>query len=83
MRYVDEDRSKLGLCRSFTSTAAGKAPGMDAQRYEALIHKRDDVGLSDQEADELGRMIAEREGADYENADTVQAEAEKEPPARA
>jgi hypothetical protein len=56
---------------------------MDAQRYEALIHKRDDVGLSDQEADELGRMIAERDGAEYENADTVQAETEEEPPSRA
>jgi len=56
---------------------------MDAQRYEELVHKRDDVGLSDQEADELGRMIAERDGAEYENADTVQAEADEEPPSRA
>lgn len=56
---------------------------MDVQRYEELVHKRDDVGLSDQEADELGRMIAERDGAEYENADSIQAEAEDEPPSRA
>jgi hypothetical protein len=51
---------------------------MDAQRYEELVQKRDDVGLSDQEADELGRMIAQRDGAEYENADTVRADAEDE-----
>jgi hypothetical protein len=51
---------------------------MDAERYSELVVKRDDVGLTDEEADELGRMIAEREGADYENADTLSAEREAE-----
>lgn len=44
---------------------------MDTTRYEALTAKRDDVGLTDDEADELGRMMAELEGREYENADTV------------
>ena len=44
---------------------------MDTTRYETLTAKRDGVGLSDEEADELGRMIAELEGRAYANADTV------------
>lgn len=40
----------------------------DQSRYEALIRKRTDAGLSDVEADELGRMMAEREGKPYANA---------------
>jgi hypothetical protein len=51
---------------------------MDVERYDELVTKRDDVGLTDDEADELGRMIAEREGAAYENADTLSAEREAE-----
>lgn len=38
---------------------------VDAQRYEGLLRKRDEVGLSDDEANELGRMMAEREGKPY------------------
>jgi hypothetical protein len=44
---------------------------MNEQRFEELIRKRDGVGLSDGEADELGRMIAEREGKPYHNADDI------------
>jgi hypothetical protein len=51
---------------------------MDTERYDELAAKRDDVGLTDEEADELGRLIAEREGDDYENADTLSAEREAE-----
>ena len=29
---------------------------MDDQRYQELLHKRDRVGLSDEDATELGRM---------------------------
>jgi hypothetical protein len=46
---------------------------MDTTRYEALTVKRDDVGLTDEEADELGKMVAELEGRAYENADTLRA----------
>ena len=49
---------------------------MDIERYGELEAKRDDVGLTDEEADELGRLLAEREGANYENADTLSAERE-------
>ena len=51
---------------------------MDIERYGELEAKRDDVGLTDEEADELGRLLAEREGANYENADTLSAEREAE-----
>ena len=35
-------------------------------RYEELIDKRDSEGLSGDEATELGKLMAEREGKDYE-----------------
>ncbi len=38
---------------------------MDDQRYQELVEKRDRVGLSDAEASELGRMMAERMGKPY------------------
>jgi hypothetical protein len=41
---------------------------MDDQRFQELIRKRDSSGLTGDEANELGRMIAEREGAPYSNA---------------
>jgi hypothetical protein len=41
---------------------------MDEKRWEELIHKRDTDGLTDQEANELGKMMAEREGKPYSNA---------------
>jgi hypothetical protein len=41
---------------------------MNEQRYQELIRKRDTSGLTDEEANELGRMIAERDGAPYGNA---------------
>ena len=44
---------------------------MNDTRFDELTTKRDDVGLTDGEADELGKMMAERDGAVYENADTV------------
>jgi hypothetical protein len=45
---------------------------MDQARYDELIRKRDTVGLTREEADELGRFIAEREGESYSNADEEQ-----------
>ena len=47
---------------------------MDTSRYEALTAKRDDVGLTDEEADELGKLVAGIEGRAYESADTLHAE---------
>ena len=38
---------------------------MDDQRYRELVEKRDRVGLSDAEASELGRMMAEKLGKPY------------------
>lgn len=61
---------------------------MDNARYEELTVKRDDIGLTDEEADELGRLVAELEGDTYGNADTLRAEEAEEkrsgsPPASA
>jgi hypothetical protein len=49
-------------------------------RYRQLIEKRGGPGLSDEEADELGRLMAERQGEHYANADDppLDVEAERE-----
>ena len=41
---------------------------VDEKRVEELIAKRKEVGLSDAEADELGKLFAEKEGKPYSNA---------------
>jgi hypothetical protein len=41
---------------------------MDDQRFEELVQKRDTSGLTEEEANELGRMMAEREGRPYSSA---------------
>jgi len=41
---------------------------VDEKRVEELIAKRKEVGLSDDEADELGKLFAEKEGKPYSNA---------------
>jgi hypothetical protein len=41
---------------------------MDERRWQELTRKRDTSGLTAQEADELGKMMAEREGKPYSNA---------------
>jgi hypothetical protein len=40
----------------------------DEARYQQLIKKRGEAGLSDEEANELGRLLAERAGQEYSNA---------------
>jgi hypothetical protein len=53
--------------------------GADAdRRFDELTEKRDREGLSREEADELGRMYAEREGKPYANADHPTPEVEEE-----
>lgn len=44
---------------------------MDEDRYRRLIAKRDAEGLTHEEANELGRLMAEREGRTYANAETL------------
>lgn len=59
------------------SRGGGYRPGVD--RYQELLQKRDGPGLSDREADELGRLMAQREGEAYEgNADDPPPEVEAE-----
>ncbi len=41
---------------------------VDEQRFEQLERKRDEEGLTDEEANELGQMMAEKEGEPYSNA---------------
>ena len=50
----------------------------DLNRYEELLAKRDSEGLTREEADALGKLIAEREGRPYSNADDPPAEVEGE-----
>ncbi|HYU58667.1 MAG TPA: hypothetical protein VEO00_11530 [Actinomycetota bacterium] len=47
-------------------------------RYRQLKQKRDRVGLSHDEANELGRLIAEREGKEYANADMLRPHSARE-----
>ena len=42
---------------------------MDDERFEELKRKRREEGLTDEEANELGRMFAEREGKPYAHAE--------------
>lgn len=50
--------------------SATEGGAVDDQRFDELQRKRDTAGLSAEEADELGRMMAEREGKPYSNADS-------------
>lgn len=51
---------------------------MDERRFRELEEKRDSEGLTDEEASELGRMLAEREGREYGDAKS-QPDPESEP----
>jgi hypothetical protein len=53
---------------SFERAASGN--GTDMDRYQQLIEKRDSEGLTKDEADELGKLLAERKGKgdEYANA---------------
>jgi hypothetical protein len=41
---------------------------VDQERYDALMAKSSGVGLTDEEANELGRLMAEKEGRPYGSA---------------
>jgi hypothetical protein len=51
---------------------------MDTARFEELKKKRFEEGLTSAEAEELGRMFAEQEGAEYQSAEEYRAELESE-----
>jgi hypothetical protein len=51
---------------------------MDEQRFAELERKRDTEGLSNDEANELGRMMAERAGQPYSNASQLRQQEEQE-----
>jgi len=44
---------------------------VDERRMRVLEEERDEHGLSDEEADELGRLLAERNGRAFGNADSI------------
>jgi hypothetical protein len=50
---------------------------VDEERFQALIRKRDETGLSDEEADELGRLLAEKEGEPYGGSAVREEESEE------
>jgi hypothetical protein len=49
----------------------------DQQRFEQLLQKRTETGLSKEEANELGRLFAEREKKPYSNAEEAHAPARR------
>jgi hypothetical protein len=53
---------------------------MDEQRFDELDEKRSEEGLNHEEAHELGRLIAEKEGKPYSSHDD-RAEGDEEPKA--
>ena len=80
---VDEERTEsVGVPESVTDTERAEGlysveeerqsgtatEGPQADRYQQLLDKRRESGLADEEADELGRMMAERDGQEYSNA---------------
>jgi hypothetical protein len=69
-------RSLMGEDR--IENAGSDSPGGEQDRFDELIEKRVGPGLSREEADELGRLFAEREGKPYGNADDPPAEVEEE-----
>src|SRR5437588_738362 len=48
-------------------------PGAGGMRFEELVAKRRDEGLSDDEADELGQLMAEREGREWTSTRSLKA----------
>jgi hypothetical protein len=48
-----------------------KGDSVNHSRYQDLLAKRDRVGLSDEEANELGRMFAQIQGRPYSNAHSL------------
>jgi hypothetical protein len=55
---------------------------MDEARYDQLIEKRRTSGLSDAEANELGLILAEKEGRRQEYANASQGKLAPPPPER-
>jgi hypothetical protein len=53
---------------------------MDEARYDQLIEKRSTSGLSDEEANELGLLLAEKEGRRQEYANAGQGKLAPPPP---
>ena len=53
----------------------------DDARLDELSQKRWDTGLTDAEADELGRLVAETEGREYVSHDQLAGESEDQPAA--
>jgi hypothetical protein len=54
-----------------TPAAEATVAGGGGGRYEQLMAKRQSSGLTDPEAEELGRLIAEREGKPYSSAQSL------------
>jgi hypothetical protein len=44
---------------------------VDGQRYQELMRKRQEGGLTDEEANELGRLMAEKDGRAQEGEGTT------------
>jgi len=67
-----ETSDAIGVGRDEEQSAAvidrPRREEVDERRFAELERKRDTEGLTDEEANELGRMIAAKEGRPYSNA---------------
>jgi hypothetical protein len=69
---VERSREAEGM------TTLGEAAPSESGRFGELMEKRKRIGLTDQEAAELGRLVAEREGQSYWSAQSSRERPESE-----
>jgi hypothetical protein len=70
---VEEKEEKVGeLSPDMGTTKAD--PGAGGVRFDELVEKRKKGGLSDDEADELGRLMAQRDGRDWTSSRSLKAQ---------
>ncbi len=60
-----------GVPADITPVAASRVASGGGGRFDELMAKRRTTGLTDPEAEELGRLLAEREGQPYSSAQSL------------
>ncbi|MFL5799154.1 MAG: hypothetical protein ACJ77A_14640 [Actinomycetota bacterium] len=70
---VEEKETGLGEISPEMGTTKAD-PGAGGVRFDELVDKRRKGGLSDDEADELGRLMARREGRDWTSTRSLKAQ---------
>jgi hypothetical protein len=70
---VEEEERGIGEISPDMGTTEAN-PQAGGSRYEELVEKRRKGGLSDDEADELGRLMAERDGREWTSTRSLRAQ---------